>query len=156
MLYENQADKRSSWKIFTHVLHRHQSALLPDYLSISDLASFLLHLFHQQHFRYPLFFTDITAPENRPPVDRAQLHNLTPASVEEIRPIIVASPSNSCDLDPIPAALLKNCLDVLDVLPTPITSLVNMALSELHTSNLLSRGPPCRTNTGKPTALFWT
>ena len=46
----------------------------------------------------------------------------------------MASPSRSCDLAPNPSYTLQN--DRLDVLPTPITSLMNMYLSGL-------RGPGC-------------
>ena len=40
---------------------------------------------------------------------RAQLHSLTPASVEEICKIIMASPKKSSGLAPIPITLLKDC-----------------------------------------------
>ncbi len=45
---------------------------------------------------------------------------------EQVRKFIVKSPCKSCSLDPIPTALLRECLDLL--LPV-ITDIVNMSLS---------------------------
>jgi hypothetical protein len=52
---------------------------------------------------------------------------LTPASEAEVRKIVMASPSKSCELDPIPISVLKSCVDSL--LPT-ITTIINKSLSE--------------------------
>ena len=48
------------------------------------------------------------------------------ATADEVRKLIINSPSKTCDLDPIPTELLKSCLDVLLV---PITQIVNLSLS---------------------------
>jgi len=48
------------------------------------------------------------------------------ATPEEIRKIIVKSPTKSCTLDPFPTFLLKNCLD--EVVPT-ITAIINASLT---------------------------
>ena len=48
-----------------------------------------------------------------------------PPTADEVREIIINSPSKTCDLDPIPAELLKSCLHVLLV---PITQMVNLSL----------------------------
>ena len=47
------------------------------------------------------------------------------ATADEVRKLIINSPSKTCDLDPIPTKLLKSCLDVLLV---PITQMVNLSL----------------------------
>ena len=41
-----------------------------------------------------------------------------PATADEVRKIIINSPSKTCDLDPIPTEWLKSCLDVSLVLIT--------------------------------------
>ena len=51
----------------------------------------------------------------------------TPASTDEIRKLIISSIDSSCTLDVIPTRLLKSCIDVL---AQPITTLVNLSLSE--------------------------
>ena len=48
-----------------------------------------------------------------------------PATTDEVKKLILTSPSKTCDLDPIPTELLKSCLDVLLV---PITQIVNLSL----------------------------
>ena len=55
------------------------------------------------------------------------LTRLTPASSDEIRKLIVKSPSKSCELDPMPTYLLKQCVN--NVLPV-ITAMVNKSLNE--------------------------
>jgi hypothetical protein len=53
---------------------------------------------------------------------------LSPASIEEVRKIVMKSASKSCELDPIPTFLLKQSMD--GVLPV-ITDIVNASLTEL-------------------------
>ena len=53
------------------------------------------------------------------------LTDFSPATSEEIRKIILKSPTKSCSLDPIPTFLLKDCLD--ELLPI-ITAIINASL----------------------------
>ena len=46
-----------------------------------------------------------------------------PAISEEVRKLILTSPTKTCALDPIPTSLLKSCVDVL---LTPIT--INLSM----------------------------
>ena len=47
------------------------------------------------------------------------------ASEDEIKELILSSSSKSCDLDPTPRSVLKNCLDILI---TPITDIINISM----------------------------
>ena len=47
------------------------------------------------------------------------------ASEDEIKKLILGSSSKSCDLDPIPTSVLKNCLDIII---TPITDIINISM----------------------------
>ena len=47
------------------------------------------------------------------------------ATEDEIKKLILSSSSKSCDLDPIPTSVLKNCLDILI---TPITDIINISM----------------------------
>ena len=47
------------------------------------------------------------------------------ASEDEIKKVILSSSSKSCDLDPIPTSVLKNCLHILI---TPITDMINISM----------------------------
>ena len=55
------------------------------------------------------------------------LIHFTPASQDEVRKVIMKSPVKSCELDPVPTWILKECLD--HVLPI-ITAIINKSLSE--------------------------
>ena len=52
---------------------------------------------------------------------------LSPASIEEVRKIVMKSASKSCELDPLPTFLLKQSMD--GVLPV-VTDIVNASLTE--------------------------
>ena len=62
-----------------------------------------------------------------PPSTREVLHNLTHVTDEEVRRLVLSAPCKSSDLDPIPTSLVKDCIDIL---VTPIVSIVNISLSE--------------------------
>ena len=57
----------------------------------------------------------------------ASLTQFYPASCDEIRKLIMKSPSKSCDLDPLPTHMLKQSID--EFVPI-ITAMVNKSLSE--------------------------
>lgn len=61
------------------------------------------------------------------PFDGEALTQLTPTTEDEVRKIITNSPSKSCELDPLPTSLLKQCLEAL--LPL-ITLIMNKSLAE--------------------------
>ena len=47
------------------------------------------------------------------------------AAEDEIKKLILSSSSKSCDLDPIPTSVLKNCLDII---VTPITDIITISM----------------------------
>ncbi len=55
----------------------------------------------------------------------SKLLSFHPATADKIRRIIAQSPSTSCDLDPLPTWLLKDCLE--ELLPI-IVQIVNRSL----------------------------
>ena len=55
-----------------------------------------------------------------------RLDHLVSATEEEVREIIQKSPNKSCELDPLPTWLLKECLD--ELLPL-ITDIVNASMT---------------------------
>ncbi|CAC5420547.1 unnamed protein product [Mytilus coruscus] len=69
--------------------------------------------YENEEFKYNLKF------EGQP------LTFFTPASVEEVRKIILKAPTKSCELDPLP--ILKPCLNSL---ATVITKIVNLSLEQ--------------------------
>ena len=80
------------------------------------------------------------------------LHDFVPVSEAEVRRLVLTFPCKSCDLNPIPTTPLRDCIDVL---VTPITSIVNLSLSEgvfpscfetAYVSPLLKKSNPDKEN----------
>src|SRR5437899_943566 len=82
-------------------------------------------------------FKNLNAPNSNPSTGRIKkqnrpekrnpefLANFEPASVEEIRYLILSSTDSSCPLDVILTKLLKSFIDAF---VTPITHLINLSL----------------------------
>ena len=66
----------------------------------------------------------------------APLTQFYPASCDEIRKLIMKSPSKSWDLDPLPTHILKQSID--EFVPI-ITAMVNKSLSEVITQEVLNK-----------------
>ena len=62
-----------------------------------------------------------------PPDTRKVLQNLSCVTADEVRHLVLRAPCKSSDLDPIPTSLVK---DYMDILITPITSIINLSLTE--------------------------
>ncbi len=56
----------------------------------------------------------------------SQFSAFAPLSCDEVKKLIIRSPTKSCSLDPIPTSVMKQCLDLL--LPV-ITAIINLSLS---------------------------
>src|SRR5438552_16633487 len=69
--------------------------------------------------------TGSSVPSNLPKPPK--ISNFKPASVEEVRHLILSSTDSSYSLDVIPTKFLKSCIDAF---VTPITHLINLSLSE--------------------------
>ena len=127
---KNSGDQRSLWKAFNQILHRRLPAKLPDCTSLAELAktfgSFFIDKISLIRSTFPTS-PNLSSNQHHPRPDVHKMSNFSPASEDEIRRLIMASPNKSCDLDPIPTPLLKSCIDVLT---TPITAIVNLSLSQ--------------------------
>ena len=64
-------------------------------------------------------------PSLQKPETRSKMNVFERATEDEIKKLILSSASKSCDLDPIPTSVLKNCLDILI---TPITDIINTSM----------------------------
>ena len=72
--------------------------------------------------------TDQLVHEEKSPI-HTPLVAFSPATPDEIMDIIVKSPNKSCELDPIPTWLLKECLS--ELLPQ-IVAIVNQSMIQSH------------------------
>ena len=61
------------------------------------------------------------------PSNTREVHKLTHVTDAEVRRLVLSAPCKSSDLDPLPINLVKDCIDIL---VTPLVSIVNLSLSE--------------------------
>ena len=83
---------------------------------------------------------------------RSKMNTFERGSEDEIKKLISSSLSKSCDLDPIPTSVFKNCLDILITPITDIlmeTSTFSQNFKEVHVRPLLK-------NTSQITGLYPT
>ena len=67
-------------------------------------------------------------PQVQKPEIRSKINVFERASEDEIKKLILSSSSKSCDLDPIPTSVLKNCIDIL------ITPIIDINTISMETS----------------------
>ena len=116
------------YKAFNKILHRCPKMYLPDHSSITALAntfsSFFINKISIIRSSFP---SGSCSNVLTPPNTREVLHNLSHVTDAEVHRLVLSAPCKSSDLDPLPTGLVKDCIDVL---VTPIVSIVNLLLSE--------------------------
>ena len=133
-LYRSRINQHSNnpkklWPIMNSLLSRTLPQNLPTCSSAPNLATSFLNFFTDKVTKLSASFPSVPliSPHCPPPVPPPNLFQFLPATTAEVRKIILTSSSTTCCLDSIPTSLLKSCIDVLI---TPITTLVNLSLSE--------------------------
>ena len=88
---------------------------LPNRVSIKALCdSFSCHFKNKISLNRSVFPDDtLKHVQVDGPQENSLLISFTSASLNKVRKIMMSSPNKSCDLDPLPTALLKACLDTL-------------------------------------------
>ena len=128
IIAEYSGDYGSLWKAFNKILHRCPKIHLPQHSSIGTLAntfsSFFINKISVIRSSFP---SDLHFCVLNPPETRKLLQNLSCVSADEVRHLVLRAPCKSFDLDPIPTSLVKDCIDILI---TPITSKINLSLTE--------------------------
>ena len=124
-------DQKQLFKIVNSLFHKSKDTPLPSFESAEELADRFANFFVEkinkirQQLASVQSNTDESQKIQNPPSSK-ELSVLEPASEDEIRKLIMSSATKSCNLDPLPTWLLKDCLDSL--LPV-ITRTVNLSLS---------------------------
>lgn len=132
---ESGSDQKAIYTVVRHLLGQSTSVTLPDYESPQDLANQFSAFFTDKIVNIRQSFstepntlpTETLHTENETVENITHLSEFTQASEDEIRKIISSSSSKSCELDPLPTWLLKDCLEQL--LPL-ITVIINKSLQE--------------------------
>ena len=110
------------------LLNKSKKQVFPSNILLKELPDKFCQFFINKVSKIQQKFTnsnDTMMPRTPFPAE-SQLQTLKPATHEEIRKLIIASPTKSCSLDPIPTFLLKDCIDVF--LPI-ITGIINASLA---------------------------
>lgn len=119
---------RKLWSTLNTLLSRTSDPKLPSTIPFSDLPSTFLNFFQDKITKLRSGITStISSPHIPSPLSPPPLINFTPATPDEVRMIILSSNDSTCSLDILPTRLLKSCLDSL---LHPITTLINLSLSE--------------------------
>ena len=119
---ETSDNPRTLWKTINNILHRTQSPSIPAFSDKKSLSESFSKFFMVKIEKIGMnFINDIKSPRVA-----SRMFCFELATADEVRKLIINSPTKACDLDPIPAELLKSCLNVLLV---PITQMVNLSLS---------------------------
>jgi hypothetical protein len=126
IIAENTHDCKRLFSLTSKLLGTDEPYALPsgkqEAILVQEFSDFFVHKVEQIR---------ISIDVSPPPVDDQQQCDVTleswePVTEAEVERIIRSSPNKSCPLDPIPTALLKECLGVL--LPH-ITRIINLSLS---------------------------
>ena len=140
VIADHLGDHQSLWKAFNKILHRCPATHLPDHSSVAALVgtfgSSFINKISIIRAVFPLH-AHLNTSNLNPPDTHVVLHDFVSVSEAEVCHLVLTSPCKSCDLDPVPTTLLRDCIDVL---VTHITSIVKLSLSEgafLHASKLL-------------------
>ena len=128
IIAEHSGDHRSLWQAFNKILHRCPKMYLPDHSSITALANTFSFFLNKISIIRSSFPSGSCSNVLTPPNTSEVLHNLSHVTDAEVRRLVLSAPCKSSDLDPLPTGLLKDCIDVL---VTPIVSIVNSSLSKV-------------------------
>ena len=100
---------------------------LPDHTTIEALANTFSSFFiNKISLIRSSFSSGACSDVLNPPVTGMVLQNLTYVTDDEGRRLVLSAPCKSSDLDTVPTSLVKDCIDIL---VTPIASIVNLSLS---------------------------
>ena len=127
VIAENSDNPRRLWNSINNILHRTPPPALPEFTSVKSLCDHFSRYFVDKietiRFKFPDKVQNI--PQVQKQEIRSKMNVFERASEDEINRLILSSSSKSCDLDPIPTSVLKNCLDILI---TPITDIIDISM----------------------------
>ena len=121
-------DQKSLFDITKKLLVNQQAATLPTHETNFELANRFSKFFNDKIDTLRTSFRIYANSDvEMEPLASLKLNNLISATSDEIRDAIASCPNKSCQLDPIPTWLVKQCVDQL--LPL-LTSRINESLTK--------------------------
>ena len=146
-IQDNHNNPQKLWRVLGDVLHRLPAKILPaikpPQLSADSFVEFFTEKIEKirSTFSASANLQHIT-PDSPPPM----FSTFSTVTEDQVTKVSTSSPSKSCSLDPWPTFLV---LDYLDILITPITSIINASLEQgkspnffkqAHVTPILKRG----------------
>ena len=112
------------WRTVNNILHRTQSPSVPAFSDIKSLSVSFSKLFMGKIEKIIMNVTNdvLNMPDIQSTTVKSSMTCFEPATADEVRIIIINSPSKTCDLDPIPTE------SSWYVLLVPITQIVILSL----------------------------
>ena len=92
------------------ILYKSSTIILPDHVSLKDLANSLGHFFTDKIMKIRTAL-QLLAPVSitTPSISNSILSSFEPVSEDNILKILKSSPTKSYNLDPVPTSLVKEC-----------------------------------------------
>ena len=120
-----KGDSKTLFKLTNSLMGKNGETILPTHLCDKTLADQFLSYFHN---KIDNIRTGLCAMVDEPLVEipDQSLNCFSSVTLQEMRHIILKAPSKSCELDPLPSWLLKECVDELSPI---VTSIVNASLN---------------------------
>ena len=129
-LIEKNKDKpRNLWQSINRILHRSQSSPLPNFSDCTSLSNRFGTFFQEKitKIREILDTKDCSGEQVKPHYTPPNFPKFTPISEDAARKLISSSPNKSCDLDPCPTSIIKECVDLL---AKPLATIINASISQ--------------------------
>ena len=127
-IQDNHNNPQKLWRVLGDILHRLPAKIFPSIKPPQLLADRFVEFFTEKiekirsTFSASVNLQHIT-PDSPPPM----FSSFSTVTEDQVTKIITNSPSKSCSLDPWPIFLV---LDYLDIIITPITSIINASLEQ--------------------------
>jgi hypothetical protein len=121
-------DQKRLYKLCNKLLYRKQVSPLPSHSSDNKLAEHMSDYFENKIFTIrrdiELIKDSLNADPHRydTPAFKTPLTSFKPTSQDELKTIIMSSSTTTCNLDPVPSSLVKECLPTLLPILTDITN----------------------------------
>nr|XP_054750855.1 uncharacterized protein LOC129256716 [Lytechinus pictus] len=139
---ECEGNQRHLFTVVDTLLHRKKESVLPvtssDQILAEDFCQFFFNKVTKIRDDIDADLQLIQRVQQCESLPVPLMTDFAPASVSEIRRVVVDSPTSSCELDPVPTSLIKNALmTLLHILQTLSTNLFGVLVFQ-HLCNRLS------------------
>ena len=136
-IQDNHNNPQKLWCVLGDVLHRLPAKILPSIKPPQLLADRFVEFFTEKIEKIRSTFSASAnlqhiTPDSPPPV----LSTFSTVTEDQVTKVTTNSPSKSCSLDPWPTFLV---LDYLDILITPITSIISASLEQGKCPNFFKK-----------------